>query len=145
MLRHTHERIDPLRGLRVLLVEDAPDNRFLITKILESAGACVDTANDGVEGIERAYSANFDVVLMDIQMPRMDGFDAVRTLKRSNYTVPIVALTAHSRMDDRRKTHDAGFSDHLTKPINSGELVTCVLQWAQLGLESCSKGAANSH
>lgn len=136
MLRYQTETL--LSGCRVLLVEDAPDNRFLISRILELAGARVETARDGVEALERTDASAFDVVLMDLQMPRMDGFDALKHLKDKNYPRPVVALTAHSMLDDRIKTHDAGFAAHLTKPINSGELINCVLQWSQYHvLDSC--------
>jgi CheY-like chemotaxis protein len=144
MFRQTADIV--LSGCRVLLVDDAPDNRFLISRILEMAGALVETANDGLEGIERAYRAIYDIVLMDLQMPRMDGFHALRVLREMKYPSPVVALTAHALADDRRRTCDAGFAAHLTKPVHADELIHCVWHWSQYEvIDSCPRGAASHH
>ncbi len=114
---------DILRGLKVLLVEDSPDNQTLITMYLNNAGAIVKLASDGAQGVESALSENFDVVLMDIQMPIMDGHEAVTKLRKSKYAKPIIALTAHAMTEERAKCFESGFTDFLTKPLQKSQLI----------------------
>jgi signal transduction histidine kinase/ActR/RegA family two-component response regulator len=111
-----------VRDSSVLLVEDSPDNQMLISHILQMAGVKVVTANDGIEGIERAMHDDYDVVLMDIQMPRLDGKEATRRLRRQGYTKPIVALTANALKADQESAADAGFDGYLTKPLQRKKL-----------------------
>ena len=120
-----------LKGLRILLVEDSPDNQYLIQKILSKTGAQVVTANNGEEGIEVARTDHFDIILMDIQMPIMDGHDAVKSLRLSGYSSPIVALTAHAMKDEREKAVQSGFSHFLTKPINRKSLMDLLIHLYQ--------------
>lgn len=115
-----------LQGIRVLLVEDSPDNQFLIRLILEKQGARVTIAKDGQDGVEQAIAGNFEVVLMDIQMPRMDGHEAARTLRTKGYKRPIVALTAHAMKEEKERAQRSGFSNFLTKPIQREELIEMV-------------------
>ena len=112
-----------LEGIKVLVVEDSPENRELFTCYLESAGALVSQANDGEQGVEKALGERFDVVLMDIQMPRMDGYQAVATLREKSYPGPVIALTAHAMEDEKNRCANAGFNDCLTKPIDPAILV----------------------
>lgn len=116
-----------LDGLKILLVEDAPDNRLLISSILDRFGATVTTASDGVEGVQKALHDAFDVVLMDLQMPRMDGYEAIRSLNQNNYQVPVIAMTAHAMQEDREETRAAGFSGHISKPIQITEMLNAIL------------------
>lgn len=102
----------------ILLVEDSADNRLLISRLLNLEGATVDTAVDGVDGVQKALSGNHDLVLMDIQMPRMDGHAAVRKLRSSSYNKPVLALTAHAFREERERCLADGFNDHLSKPVN---------------------------
>lgn len=113
----------PLDGCRVLLVDDSPDNQHLIKRILTRNGAEVDIAKDGVEGVEKALKNSYKVVLMDIQMPRLDGYEATKLLRKSGYSTPIVALTAHSMNEDRERTKEAGCDLHLTKPVDTKSLL----------------------
>jgi PAS domain S-box-containing protein len=113
----------PLRHMRVLLVEDSADNRLLITRLLKGAGAEVDTAHDGEAGVEKALSQHYDAVLMDVQMPICDGLEATRRLRKTGYSRPVIALTAHAMEEERKKSFIAGCTDHLTKPINRAELL----------------------
>lgn len=125
---HTSDaKLDPyqvdLKGLEILLVEDSPDNQYLIQKMLSKTGAKIVTANDGDEGVKIALSHRYDIILMDIQMPIMDGHEAVRTLRGQGYSRPIVALTAHAMKEEREHAVLSGFSHFLTKPINRKHLI----------------------
>jgi len=102
----------------VLVVDDGAENRELITILLEQAGLRVDEAENGQQGIEKVQGNNYDVILMDINMPVMDGFTAVRILREREVSVPIIALTANAMKGYEEKCIDAGYSGYLSKPIN---------------------------
>jgi PAS domain S-box-containing protein len=113
-----------LDGIRILLVEDAAINQILITKFLTAAGAKVDLAENGRLGVQKALAGNYGIVLMDIQMPEMDGYQATSTLRASGFKTPIIALTAHALKEDRDRCLGVGCSDHLTKPIDRKKLIS---------------------
>ncbi len=120
-------------GTRVLLAEDGPDNQRLITHFLKKAGAEVTLAEHGQAAVDAARDAQqcgypFDVILMDIQMPVMDGIEATRLLRRNGYGGAIVALTAHAMPRDREKSVQAGCSDYVSKPIDRRLLLATVLK-----------------
>ena len=115
----------------VLLAEDGADNQRLISLILRKAGAEVAVADDGQAAIDRVLKSReegrcFDVVLMDMQMPVLDGYEATRKLRRLGHTGPIIALTAHAMASDRQLCLDAGCNDYATKPINKQRLLELI-------------------
>jgi signal transduction histidine kinase/FixJ family two-component response regulator len=126
--RPESQQVGLLENVRILLAEDGPDNQRLIGHVLRKSGADVSIVENGLKAYELALETHdtnqpFDVVLMDMQMPVMDGYEAVRQLRKADYTGPIVALTAHAMADDRKKCLEAGCDDFQTKPINRRELV----------------------
>jgi PAS domain S-box-containing protein len=119
-----------LSDVEVLLVEDSLDSQNLVSKILTRKHVHVTVASNGLEGIEKATSGNFDLVLMDVQMPVMDGFAATQKLRERGYRKPIIALTAHAMSQAQHRAMDAGCSDYLAKPINSKDLLAKVAFYA---------------
>jgi len=105
---------------RVLVVEDNRDNMILIVDILESLDYDVIQAVDGERGVSLADSERPDLILMDLSLPKMDGWTATRHIKANEelQKIPIIALTAHAMMGDRERALEAGCDDYMTKPIN---------------------------
>ena len=122
---------ESLVGRHVLLVEDIEVNRDLVEELLADLGISVTMAVNGREGVEQALAGGFDLVLMDIQMPIMDGLTAARSIRadRRFSSMPIIAMTAHAMTGDRKQSLDAGMNDHLTKPIDPDRLTEALLRW----------------
>lgn len=119
---------ETLRGLKVLLVEDAIDNQLLIKRILNKKGVDVDLADNGRVGVDMALKGPYNVVVMDLQMPEMDGYTATEKLRSSGFDKPIIALSAHAMSDIKERCLESGFTDHLPKPINSKQLVSTLVK-----------------
>jgi CheY-like chemotaxis protein/HPt (histidine-containing phosphotransfer) domain-containing protein len=113
---------------RILVVDDGDTNRKLIKLILERAGAAIIEAADGQQALDLATIEAFDLILMDMQMPVMDGYKATTELRNRGVACPIVALTAHAMKGDERKCTDAGCSGYLSKPIDPNDLLTAVAE-----------------
>ena len=111
---------------KVLLAEDVAVNRLIAKELLTHAGMMVDTANDGKQAVEMAKLNTYDLILMDIQMPEMDGYEAtllIRTIERYS-DIPIIALTANAMKSDEKLCLDAGMNGHLSKPIETDKLIS---------------------
>lgn len=125
------ERLPQLSQLHILLVDDSLDNQELIKTVLQISGAQVETANNGKEAIAKAQTGLFNVILMDLQMPEMDGYEATRFLRQNGYTRPIIALTAHAMKEERKKCLENGFDNHMTKPIDRELLIYTLAECAK--------------
>jgi len=122
-------------GLRVLVVEDKPDNQRLITGLLEHFGNKVDVADNGEQGVDRILAGHeYDVILMDMQMPVMDGYTATRLLREAGYDCPIVAVTAHALEGDIEKCLGAGCDAYTPKPVSSATLSAAIAQVLSMSL-----------
>ena len=121
----------PLENVRILLAEDGPDSQRLISFLLKKWGVSVELADNGRVAIDKALAAwgkgnPFDAILMDMQMPEIDGYAATRELREAGYTAAIIALTAHAMPADRQKCIDSGCVDYATKPLNKDKLLATI-------------------
>jgi two-component system sensor histidine kinase/response regulator len=131
------EAIQGMLGARVLLVEDNAINRQVASELLEGLGLVVTCAVDGRDALAKFAGQPFDLVLMDVQMPNMDGYEASRRIRAdSGQSVPIIALTAHAMAGDRERCLSAGMDDYLTKPIDPDSLFAMLVKWIQPGRPS---------
>jgi two-component system cell cycle response regulator DivK len=120
-----------MNATRVLVVEDNERNLKLVRDVLQYAGYEIIEASTGEEGVELAQSRSPDVILMDLQLPDIDGMEALRRIRKSPVTadVPVVAVTAFAMQDDRARVFDAGFDGYLEKPLSVRELPAQVQQF----------------
>lgn len=125
-ISETDSNSRPLEGLQILVVDDSDDNQQLMWHYIRKFGGTAELAENGVAGYQKALKGNFDLVLMDIQMPIMDGYTATSKLRESGFDRPIIALTAHVLSDVRQKCLNVGCDDHLPKPINPKQLIQTI-------------------
>ena len=129
----------PLGEVKVLIVEDNVVNQMIAVAMFEKFGCKVDVAADGVEGVEHFERNSYDLILMDCQMPNMDGYEAtqaIRKLEGHTSHVPIVAMTAHAMAGDRERCLAAGMDDYISKPVSPGSCKTALDAWAPLEIPS---------
>ena len=122
----TRPRTLVLDPRHILLVEDSADNQALVKLIFAKAGREIDVASNGAEALEKADRREYDLVLMDLQMPVMDGYETTSRLRRNGFKGKIVALTAHALSDERHRALGNGFDDYLTKPLHKSALLDLV-------------------
>ncbi len=134
--------IGALAGIRLLLVEDGVDNQRLATHHLSRAGAIVTVVDNGKLAIEAVEREAFDLVLMDMQMPIMDGYEATRELRARGYTIPILALTAHATTADSNLCLSSGCDDFVAKPFTRQSLIDACINWTGRDGRSAQDGAA---
>jgi CheY-like chemotaxis protein len=130
------ESLDPLIGAAILAVEDNPLNQMLVRKVLQKAGCNVDFASNGLQALERMKMKRYDVILMDIQMPEMDGFETTRHIRTQFQPpvseVPIIAMTAHAFGSDVTKCLAVGMNDYISKPFKVDDLYQKLLKFVQI-------------
>ncbi|MBW2481160.1 MAG: response regulator [Deltaproteobacteria bacterium] len=132
--RRAEDTLQDIKGARILLAEDNEINRQVASEILQGAGLHVTPANNGREAVEAVKAARFDAVLMDIQMPLLDGYAAtreIRNLKSAIRNVPVIAMTAHAMTGDEEKSLAAGMNGHVTKPIDPDQLFSALQKWVR--------------
>ncbi len=128
----TEKAEKPFAGLRILLVEDNDINQEIASELLAQVGVEVTVASNGQEAVEKAEKQEFDLILMDIQMPVMDGLEATRRIRAMPHVrkdLPIIAMTAHALVDDKEKSLEAGMDEHITKPIDPPRLFSTLGRW----------------
>ncbi|MBI5571205.1 MAG: response regulator [Desulfomonile tiedjei] len=140
------EELRKIRGAMVLLVEDNEVNQQVAEEILQQAGLVVRIATNGKAAVEMVKAGDFDVVLMDIQMPVMGGFEATQEIRRDERfkDLPVIAMTAHAMAGDREKSLDAGMNDHVTKPIDPYQLISALVKWIKPGYRKMSEAVPES-
>ncbi|MDZ4688113.1 MAG: response regulator [Planctomycetaceae bacterium] len=130
----TDKPLNSLENVRILIVDDAPDNQKLLSFHLRKSGAQFDVAENGQIALDKLSHSRtttpFDVVLMDMQMPVLDGYTATRRLRELADDTPVIAITAHAMIGDREKCLAAGCNDYLTKPIDREKLLNVIARWA---------------
>lgn len=128
---YTNQRLQVIQGSRILLVEDNPLNQQVGREFLQAAGLEVEVAENGLQALEALQGNDYDLVLMDIQLPDMDGLEATRHIRGDSrfQDLPIVALTAHALESDTKISLEAGMNDHLNKPIQPEALYQSLLKW----------------
>jgi len=133
LTRRTSEERADIRGAKILLAEDNKINQMVATELLTILGVEVTIANNGIEAVEAVKEKTFDLILMDIQMPEMDGLTATRTIRNLGKPevdkMPILAMTANAADTDYQKSLEVGMSDHLTKPIDPEKLRIALEKW----------------
>ena len=137
------EALKGIRGARILLAEDNEINQQVAREILEQAALVVEIANNGLEAVEMAQKNPYDAILMDIQMPEMNGFEATKAIRElkdpetgdphTASGLPIIAMTAHAMAGDREKSIEGGMNDHVVKPIDPDALFSALVKWIKPG------------
>ena len=129
----THLDASELKGSYVLAVDDNPANLRLVTTLLKDLKIKVDTADNGMQAVALSKDKVYDAILMDIQMPEMNGLEATRTIRANatNQSTPVIALTAHAMANEREILLDSGMDDYMTKPVSEQDLINVLLKWTQ--------------
>ncbi len=121
--------------MKVLVVEDNPLNQLLIVEVLKAFKLVVSASGNGKQALEKLATDSFEMILMDINMPEMDGIEATKAIREQEKStgkhIPIVALTADDTEEDRKRCSDAGMDDFLTKPINPTQLKGVIARWSK--------------
>jgi CheY-like chemotaxis protein len=122
-------KIKTLKGSSILLVEDNEINQEIIIELLKESGIKIDVAWDGFEAIKKVENTDYELILMDIQMPILDGYEATKEIRKINTNIPIIALTANAMKEDIEKTKAAGMQMHLNKPIEIDKFFEALLEF----------------
>jgi PAS domain S-box-containing protein len=133
-----------LHDLKILVIDDLEDNLTLIKVLLSEVGAEVTTISDPYIGIQTAIEGDFDIILMDIQMPLMNGYEVTKRIRQAGKSLPIIALTAHAMKEEKMRALNFGFSGFLAKPINTNELVQTIQKLTEVhfGIQTLDRNVA---
>jgi len=129
-VKPTEDVAAKIHGLKTIVIDDALDNRLIVERFLSRAGASVDHAESGIIGAQKALQQAYDVIIMDIQMPEFDGYQTIQYLRSQGVQTPVIALSAHAMKEDKDRSMEAGFNEHLSKPINRTLLIETVAAMA---------------
>lgn len=124
--------LQKLQGKKVLIAEDNKTNQLLIISLLEDTEVDIDIANNGQEAVDKFNTNSYDIILMDLQMPVMNGYEATQTIRKIDKNIPIIALTANVLKEDREKTNTIGMNEHLNKPIDVNKLYSILLKYTNI-------------
>ena len=131
-----HSAPDPLFGFRILIAEDNPVNVLILEKSLEDVGCHFHSTSNGMEAVQEYERAAYDLILMDLQMPDMDGIEATQKIRSievgTGRHIPIVALTAHAQQGDKERCLACGMDDYLPKPIRRRDMIEKLRIWATM-------------
>ena len=111
---------------RILIVDDDDEIRELLEFDVRASGYFVDTASDGMEGLNKALNNTYDLILLDVMMPKMNGFDVCKNIRRAKLSIPILMLTARSQAEDKLIGEETGVNEYITKPFDLDEVVSKV-------------------
>lgn len=115
-----------LADVKILVVDDCDENQFLFSHLLKRKGAAITTASNGHECVQKALNEKFDVILMDIQMPVMDGYEALELIRKSGIHTSVIAVTASTQIEEKNKINAAGFSAYTSKPIDKDDFIKTI-------------------
>jgi two-component system cell cycle response regulator DivK len=120
--------MEPMAVSKILYIEDHPAQRDIMAQMLELSGYQVAVAADGIDGVDQAHSWSPDLILMDLRMPRMDGFEAIREIRKDPTTagIPIIAISAWASAKHKERAMEAGANDHFTKPVDLPRLLETI-------------------
>jgi len=126
----------PISGMKILVAEDDKMNQLVVQKFLDREGLTVDVVETGVEAIKAVENTNYDAILMDVQMPEMDGYEATKLIREkeseTGLRIPIFMLTASAMAEDRENSLDAGADEFITKPLDKDRLINTIYKYLDL-------------
>jgi len=122
---------DLLQGKTILIADDNEMNRLVVATILQSYGAIIREAADGAQAIDMVGKEQPELVLMNIQMPLLNGYDATKQIRQKGYTIPVIALTANAICGEKEKYREAGMNDYITKPFKEDAFLEIIAHWLQ--------------
>ena len=146
---HTLKEAEARTRARLLLVEDNEVNQKVAARTLEKLGYRVDVADDGEEAVEAVSRTDYAAIVMDVQMPNMDGYEATAEIRRresaSGHHIPVIAMTANALQGDREKALEAGMDDYIAKPVRAGELEEVLRRWVSAGEDDVGSSGENGN